>query len=207
MSQSQSHNSGTNGGEQSRTIISRRSLLGALTAAVGGTAIGLTSGDTPAVEEISLGGNSRESLAAGHRHGRVSTAPSTLPPSGLEAGLMWFRPDLDPDASSPPSDDSFGSLGHAPAPSQWVGSGLGWSVASDYATAKANLPQRPGIAASTSGEIRFVADGSPPYQWTSQGMEFVVASSQSAARSRWSGATPALLLVAGDGQHLLEVSA
>ena len=198
MSQSQSHNSGTNGGEQSRTIISRRSLLGALTAAVGGTAIGLTSGDTPAVEEISLGGNSRESLAAGHRHGRVSTAPSTLPPSGLEAGLMWFRPDS--------SGDDFGRFGHAQAPAQWVGSGLGWSVASDYATAKANLPQRPGIAASTGGEIKFVYDGGLPKQWTSRGMEIVVASSQSAARSQWSGSYPALLLVDSDEEHLLEVA-
>lgn len=85
MQDSKPDDDGTNGDEQSIKL-TRRSVLTTLASAGGAAAlVEVVDGDVAASEEISLGGNSRESLAAGHRYGSVSLAPSTIRPEEAPA--------------------------------------------------------------------------------------------------------------------------
>jgi hypothetical protein len=194
MSQSQPHNSDTDEDEQ--TLINRRSVLRALAAGVGATVLGaLVDGDSPAPEEISLGGNSRESLAAGHRYGGVSVAPQTIPPTGDR--LTWFFND-DLGVGEARAPDSL--------PATWTANGIEWVAASDLEAAESQRTSVPAILfgfSDPAGE-KVTAELVAPddnRRWTANGIEIVIDASLGGARSRHSGATPAVLFGAdGTGE-------
>lgn len=120
------------------------------------------------------------------------------------SGVLWFLSDIRPDLD-PPKQGSFGKLIHDSAPTTWTENGLGWSVASDLTTAISNLPQTPGIAASTAGAMAVHYSAPLPLSNGGEEFEWVIASSRTAAESEWSGNRPAVLWSA-DGDHVAKVA-
>jgi hypothetical protein len=181
-----------------RLTTTRRSVLAVLATGGGAAAFAeLTDADPPNPERTGLGGTSEGSAATPHRYGGLSLAPSTIP---VEANdIAWARGDDQTDDAARASipDDSTRT---------WTASGLGWSVAGDITTAKTNLPQQPGIAATAgpngTADVQLVYDdASLPTTWTADGVEYVIDSSESAARSTWSGSYPAVLWAPGSAPN------
>lgn len=169
--------------DSTETKLTRRSVLGVLATAGGAAALtDLVDGDGPEPERTSLGGNSRESAAAGQRFGGFSFAPSTIPPTGDQ--LNWTYGD-EAGVNEVRAPDSL--------PATWMANGIQWSVAADLATAEANLNQTPGIAVTPDGNDVLHAADQLPQTWTANGISFVVAETLDDARAVNNETTPAVL--------------
>jgi hypothetical protein len=166
-----------------QTLTTRRAVLGALAGGGGAAAlVDLVDGDSHH-EAVSLGGNSRESAAAAHRYGGLSTAPQTIPPEGDR--LQWFFGD----------DLGVGELrGPDSLPASWTASGLQFGAATTLSAARSQAGA-PGIALvyqDGSGFFEVQAPDSDE-RFIAEGIEIVMAGTLGAAQSLHSGHTPAVL--------------
>lgn len=166
-----------------KLLTTRRAVLGALASASGAAALtDLVDGDSHH-EAVSLGGNSRESAAAGHRYGGLSTAPQTIPPEGDR--LQWFFGD----------DLGVGEL-RAPdsLPARWTASGLQFGAATTLSEARSQAGT-PGVALVYQDGTGFFEVQAPDddTRFVAEGIEIVMAGTLGAAQSLHSGHTPAVL--------------
>jgi hypothetical protein len=189
--------SNTDSDSRTGTQLTRRTLLTALATGGGAAALTALSDADSRHEATSLGGNARESAAAGRRYGGWSLAPSTIPPT--DRPVTWTRDD-DPGHTTIQYDD-------ATLPTTWVASGIQWSLASDYQTAKANVSQYPALAGEVTDAGAYFAwiydDTELPYAYSvADGrFEIVLHETFAAAESTWSGSRPALVYgLAGYGE-------
>lgn len=180
------------------TQLSRRAVLGALASLGGAAALGEAVDADSHETGTSLGGNSRESAAAAHRYGDISLAPSTIPPEGEQ--FAWFYGD-DLGVAELVAPDSL--------PATWTANGFEWVAAGDLEAAEKQRTSVPAILFGFSdpdGE-KVTAELVAPddnRRWTANGIEIVIDTSLSGARSRHSGHTPAVLFGAdGTGEVVL----
>lgn len=148
-------------------------------------------------------------LAAGATGAVGETLRRLTPLDEALTGGLWFSPDSFPVPAARVMwiDTDTGGNTELWAPDQlpvaWTASGLGWSVATDRATAETNLPQVPGVfvevgADGSSADAVLVAPDRLPEVWTRGGVELVIDESIDAARATHSGRTPAVLWGADD---------
>jgi hypothetical protein len=134
--------------------------------------------------DVAVGGG-----GAGHdfEYGVWSFAPPTLPPDEQPVG--WVR-----------RDGSAAAVDVASLPTTFEANGAQWSLASDLATAKANVTSKPAICVATDG-ASVLTDAALPVTWTGGGVEHVVASDRATAENQRTQ-RPAVLF-GGDGGRVV----
>lgn len=121
------------------------------------------------------------------RHGAWSFAPPTLPPDADPVG--WVV-----------RDGSDAYVEAASLPTTFSANGAQWSLASDLATAEANVTSRPAICVADDG-ASVLTDASLPVVWSGDGVEHVAASDLATAESNRTQ-RPAVLF-GGDGAEVV----